>query len=978
MTICVFAFVMIVGVSVMVLAAAANEQVTRQFGRQRAEYAAQSVLDTVCAQIADNTVNPLAASNQKMEGGGEDKILGKYRIVIEPYVADGYENTFKVSVNADKNGYSAGVYSLIKYEEGGGPAVELPVLFDVTAGAANKNTLLADEASVLGYSNVIGSVFFDNGDDPTKTETGGGVTKNVDVIGPLELNAGLFGTKTDDKDARTHVHATGDIIISTATVYSDVRTEGKVTIGPDQTTLVEGDIYANGDVTVSGGAVVKGDIHAGGNVIITGGAKVTGAIYANGTRTDKDNNVFANGNVTISGGAQITGDIHANGSFAAEGENTKIDGDVYANGEATVKAAATLAKLLKSNQNVTVEDRATVTAVESMKDVIFNDGATANGTVTANGTATLKKATMRDTVSIAGRISVDGTIFRAKVAGGRVSAISETEIEIIELSASDNTSQINPDFYAPIINVDGASLAYCRFYAAGKNGTAGTITVNRSNGVISEFYANGDIVFNDCNIKNDWDGMQGITAIAKGTLTFNNSQVTDPWGYDPVYLAAGTALNINNSYVKGTLESNGDIVLNSTGGTQTQLMYSSIATTKRFVMNGNAHMQAPSQLQCAAMELHGTAGISTTASAGISVFGTAADLRGLSSDTTGTVTMGTVNINGPVNITNGNYTVRELTAKQGGSFQDSTVNGTVKLGAAPSVTGGSVSYTVVDPAVLPTAPSFGGVSIDALRQKTVKPVEAIVPGDDENPLVDLQLQKKYETMPAVSIPAFALSQVEKNEVTIFFDPNKDDPALLIGDEYTIKNHCTLQLGNGWQSWGKKIVLDATDADLYIRLKPQEKTDAFTLPNGVSLLSKGEHNVYVFLDEKTGPLGYTSFEMDTNCYVGRYELYDQAVPAPDTLTPNLFIFSNAKGVRVSDMGKYNSIYAFIYAPYGTAELSGAAMSPYGMKLCGSAVASRIQMGGSKQNYVQYVPNGTIGGGGVSGWTRIGTYYIPDEG
>lgn len=977
MTICVFAFVMIVGVSVMVLAAAANEQVTRQFGRQRAEYAAQSVLDTICAQIADGTVNPLAAPDQKMEGDGEDAILGQYSIAIEPYEAEGYESTFKVSVNAEKNGYNSGVYSLIKYEAGGGPVVNLPALFDVTAGAANKNTSLADTPSVLGYSNVIGSVFFDNGDDPTKAGTGGGVTENVDVIGPLELNAGVFGTKTDDPDARTHVHATGDIVITTAKVYSNVRSEANVTIGPDAATLVEGDIYANGDVTVTGGAVVMGDIHAGGNVMITGRAKVTGTIYANGTRTDPANNVFSNGNVTISDGAQIIGDIHTNGAFAAEGENTKIDGDVYANGEATVKAAATLTKLLKSNQNVTAEDKATLTDVESRKDVIFNDEATVNGTVTANGMATLKKATMRDTVSVVGKINVAGTIFRAKVAGGRVSVISETEIDITDLSARDNQNQINPDFHAPVIKVDGASLAYCNFYAAGKNGTAGTITISNSNGIMSEFYANGDIVFNDCNIKNDWDGMRGIRAIAKGTLTLDNSRMTDPYTYEPVYLAAGTALNINNSYVRGTLESNGDIVLNSAGEPKTQLMYSSIATAKRFVMNGNAYTEGYTRLQCAAMELHGTSAVGGHVLT-LSIFGTDAGMQGFTSDTTGSAELGTINVNGTVNIMNGNFSVRELTAKQGGSFQNTTVRGPVTLGAAPSITGSSVSYTVVDPATLPTAPSFDGVSINALSPKTVKPVEAIVPGYDEMPLVDLQLQKKYETLPTVSIPAFALSQIEENGVTVHFDPGKDDPAILDGDEYTIKTNCTLQLGDGWKSWGKKIVLDATDADLYIRLKPQEKTDAFTLPNGVSLLAKGEHNVYVFLDEGTGTLDHTNFEMNTNCYVGRYELYDQAVPAPDTLTPNLFIFSNAKGVRVHDMGQYNSIYAFIYAPYGEVKLSGAAMLPYGMKLCGSAVASRIQMGGSNQNYVQYVPNGSIGGGGVSGWTRIGTYYIPDEG
>lgn len=239
---------------------------------------------------------------------------------------------------------------------------------------------------------------------------------------------------------------------------------------------------------------------------------------------------------------------------------------------------------------------------------------------------------------------------------------------------------------------------------------------------------------------------------------------------------------------------------------------------------------------------------------------------------------------------------------------------------------------------------------------------------------------KYAVITEIKIPDLARAQIEKNSVMINFDASKDDPAILNGDEYTIQNNCSIELGTGRETWGKKIVLDASAGDLYVKLKPQSGTSAFTLPNGVSLLSKGEHNVYFFLDEETGTSGHTDFAMNTNCFVGRYEYYGKTIPdvGSDPLTPNLYLFSNAKGVSVSDLGQYNSSYAFIYVPYGTVELSGAAMDPYGAKLCGSAVGAVVNMGGSGQKYVQYAAKGSIGGGGVAGWTRTGTYYMQNEG
>ncbi|MEG1990795.1 MAG: hypothetical protein RR351_01790, partial [Christensenella sp.] len=60
MVLCVFAFVLIVGVGVMTLAGVASKQMSNTLGQQRADAAAYSVLDTVSTQIMDRTIDPFA------------------------------------------------------------------------------------------------------------------------------------------------------------------------------------------------------------------------------------------------------------------------------------------------------------------------------------------------------------------------------------------------------------------------------------------------------------------------------------------------------------------------------------------------------------------------------------------------------------------------------------------------------------------------------------------------------------------------------------------------------------------------------------------------------------------------------------------------------------------------------------------------------------------------------------------------------
>ncbi|BDF57936.1 hypothetical protein CE91St36_07530 [Christensenellaceae bacterium] len=948
MVLCVFGFIVIIGVGVMTLAGVANQQASRTLGQQQADFAAQSVLDTVSAQIVDQTVDPFAlgkGSAYKIEGGGSDGVLGDYRILIEKY--GGGDDMFKVAVTAEKNGFTSSMYNLLSYTSGGGDTeTDLAGLFDVVAGAANLNPNASMLPSSPGSSGSEGSVFFDNGERATTFAGGKGVTKNVDTVGPLALGSGGFGTPDGD----THIQSTGDIGITTdGFVYSTVRSEKSVTIERSQNVL--GDIYATGDVTVKSGALVKGDIHAGGTVTIDGqGTGVNGTIYANGAR--KDDGTFENGNVVMTAGALAQGDIYANGTVTLDGAGTQSKGTVSAGGDVVVQNGAEAADI-KSDGNVFVKNgvsNGSVGSVECMGDVDLDGSFT--GEVRANGKGTLAGSYSRN-------IYINGT----------VEVTSITEMKEVHSGAAISLNGVNPPpsqtyagFYAPMIVAENADLTYCNLYAQGKPGTIGlkgSTAYALDESRAPQFYANGDVTVEDC------DSLRDVKIFTNGHIILQNSQILrDDWGGNNTLTAWGE-IQIEGGKVQGTLTAGGGIE-----AYDAEIKADLYANREIRVKNVRAEMGV---WQCNwDMDISGT-----LAASNIDAFvGRNLNMRlsqqqargtGLNFSVNGTAAFENVNFTGNMNVT-------------GGGFQDSTVMGRLVFGAQPSVERSALTgLEVVDPSTLiQVAPleEIGRVDVPS-GSGSVTEIKKLEIPYDEMPLVELKLREKYAGLTEWKIPAAIEAQMKQNNVYFAFNEKNPVGYEINGDDYIFKKNCNLTLdfqkAQG-QQYGKNLVFDATDSDLYIRLKmPENAGYTMEVTSGVNILTKGDHNVYLFLDEGTNAGNFVNWKLRGNTFMGYYG-YAGGVPQEgDTRTPNLYLISNAKGVTM-DISQYNTAYAYFYAPQGAVKMTGSTIFSGGAKLYGGAVASHIEMG-DNQRYIHYTPQGTAGGDGgdsISGWTVVGTY------
>ncbi|MEF9988134.1 MAG: polymer-forming cytoskeletal protein, partial [Christensenella sp.] len=352
MVLCVFAFVLIVGVGVMTLAGVASKQMSNTLGQQRADAAAYSVLDTVSTQIMDRTIDPFAlgkGATYKTEGGGTDDTLGKYNILIEKAEKADEKNLFKVGVTLERNGYVSSVYNLLKYTTGGSGMPDLKKTFDVTTGATSANRKAASLPTDVGASKIVGSIFVDNGNNLSMMFGNTGVTQNVDMIGHVNLEDGTFGTK----DAGNHINATESLFVSTPQpVYGEIHAGTDVII--EKSSNVTENIYANGSVLVGANARINGDIHAGGDVEVSSGARVSGVIYANGdvkvNKARTNNDIFAQGNVRITDNA-VTQNIYTNGEVTMQ--NSSINGDISAVGKVDVNG--TVAGKITTNGNCTVK-----------------------------------------------------------------------------------------------------------------------------------------------------------------------------------------------------------------------------------------------------------------------------------------------------------------------------------------------------------------------------------------------------------------------------------------------------------------------------------------------------------------------------------------------------------------------------------------------------------------------------------------------
>jgi len=235
--------------------------------------------------------------------------------------------------------------------------------FRLTVGAKNAGTGLYPIA-VLGTANpgtaIVSNAYVTANIPPAPS--GGSTTDPGDTVANFGKSAKVAGYVGGDVMAETVTLQGGSTVTGSITSTSTTTAlivSGGVTVGgagaflcsnanitiSGGSQVVTGDVYAQGDVTIDGGATVNGNIYAKGSVTIDGGSTVNGNInslstvsFQNGrmgTSTTK-RYIYASGTVTVTGGSTIYVDIHSQNNIVLQ--NITIYGNMYAkNGVSTTQ-----------------------------------------------------------------------------------------------------------------------------------------------------------------------------------------------------------------------------------------------------------------------------------------------------------------------------------------------------------------------------------------------------------------------------------------------------------------------------------------------------------------------------------------------------------------------------------------------------------------------------------------------------------------
>lgn len=170
--------------------------------------------------------------------------------------------------------------------------------------------------------------------------------------------------------------------------------------------------------------------------------------------------------------------------------------------------------------------------------------------------------------------------------------------------------------------------------------------------------------------------------------------------------------------------------------------------------------------------------------------------------------------------------------------------------------------------------------------------------------------------------------------------------------YVISQNCRLHISGKNES--AQIVFNATSQDLYIEL------DCPLLPKNMDILTRGNHNVYIFL--------VNDFTVEKKNFVGYGEgnvLREQ---------PTLYIITDNPAYSVSFTNQ-SSLCGYIYAPRSAVSLKN---NPQGgrPKVQGAVVAASVDINGNR--VIDYRPPNNLppesGGAGTEGsFAVLGTYY-----
>lgn len=572
--------------------------------------------------------------------------------------------------------------------------------------------------------------------------------------------------------------------------------------------------------------------------------------------------------------------------------------------------------------------------VNSEKSISMTGSAKVTGDVTANGDITLDGSAYvigdiysNGKVIITGGAKVDGNIYASGdivlSSGPTVNGALYSQGNVIVVQAT-----VTDGIYAKK-SVALTGNSNCDIYSEGDIDISSCSQVKSLN-------ANGTVYIYNSTINST------ITARDDVVIGKNKSGSTSKSAVSADIATLGSISVYASSTINGSLTAAGDILLDSSSSL-TGAMYS----------NGSVTVQSYSRFS--------------------------GDVRASGDFTLLSDSSGDVLIGGNAEINNALLT-GNLTAKGNALLVHASwkkcVSGTVTLGGildAASNNTGTYKSTVI--------------FVDPQTIEEVEPVDdiaAVTAFTDTNdvPLVNLDIEI---TAPVWEVPADIRTEIAQTTITVSFKKTSSAYYTISWDEHIIDKNCTLILEDF--RWDKKLVLDATQHDVYVMLKASGKDNTVSITNGVDILSKGDHNVFILLDDGAG--NYVNLEGASNSFIGYYG-YLNGVPDPDPRIPNLFIICNAQGTG-SDIPQitfdnYNSLYAFIYAPYSSVDLGGSAM--FTKKLYGAIVATTIDLGSGLMQFAHYAPdlsdyNGSASGGGGQGsvdteWIMQGTYLSGSEG
>jgi len=183
---------------------------------------------------------------------------------------------------------------------------------DPEAEPVDEFAIFGEIGVALGRRTVIeGDVAITEGDIDIQGDVNGSV---------LAEDVTMTGGGTVDGD----IYSSGQVDVTRGTVTGDIHSATGIIVQSAES-VVEGWLFSQGDIEVSGGGTVSGHIYScGGDVTVRG----TGNVTAVGSVAEPIE-IRASGDVYLFGSALVYGDVHAGGSIYMTG-SARIEGNAYA------------------------------------------------------------------------------------------------------------------------------------------------------------------------------------------------------------------------------------------------------------------------------------------------------------------------------------------------------------------------------------------------------------------------------------------------------------------------------------------------------------------------------------------------------------------------------------------------------------------------------------------------------------------------